>query len=240
MTAIVRNELQPGTMSEELGQAVGRGPLWVEYTGEDDEYIRFEGSGLPHRVFFLGGWIRQDEGISAGTFLEINQPQAAITVEREFGSAPAPFLVASVSLETGLVLSWETTVYNLVPEANEDVVFTFSEPEGRLYDLAREFGISLGLVQAVWRIIAAYVDEHPNLTLTVERLVEPEAGDPLEIVFEVRGTRSSEETTQIWEELEALVEGAATSDEENEALLSKIGVHVHRGAAKPIQSSLLP
>lgn len=230
MTVIVRNELQPETMMEELWEAVGRGPLWVEYTNEDDEYIRFEGSGFPHRALFLG-WTRQDEEIQAGTFVEINQRQAAITVGREFGSAPAPFLVASVSLETGLVLSWETKHYTLLPKANEDVLLTFPEMDGRLQSLAREFGISLGLVQAVWRIIAAYIrDDRSHLKLDIDRLADPESGVPLRIVFEVSGSESRDDTRRIWDELEGLLEREIFSEPEGQSLLRKIAVHVHRGS----------
>lgn len=144
-----------------------------------------------------------------------------LLVSKSMGSAVGASPAADV---------WYTGTINF-PRGNQDVLIHVLRRLGPYGALAREFGIRAGFLESLGRAIGRYVRQHPHLTFSVERLVDPEVRRAVQVCFEVNGTRSSEETTQVWNELEAVLDGVADSQVDRDALIEKIGVHVHRGSA---------
>ena len=124
----------------------------------------------------------------------------------------------------------EHTFFSSLATVEDDSVLIVGPTWGtRLGTLAHEFDLSLSLLRSVWRILAMYVQTRSHLSLSVERMVDPDIGRPIEVVLEVRGTRSTDETNATWEDIDAaLNEEISDADREE---LSRIGIHVHRGAA---------
>lgn len=114
--------------------------------------------------------------------------------------------------------------------ANEDLLIWPARRLNAYETLAREFGIRTAFLESAARHIAAYVRQHAHLSLSLERLVDREVGRAVQVCFEVHGTRSSEETTQVWNDLGTALDGVAASQDDRNALIEKIGVHVHRGS----------
>lgn len=96
--------------------------------------------------------------------------------------------------------------------------------------LAQEFGVSTALFRRVKAIVSETIRHEDGLSLNVERLVDPEIGRAVQLVFEVRGAASASEVTRIWEAINSRIESLAHSlnDSDLRSLVDDIGVHVHR------------
>lgn len=96
--------------------------------------------------------------------------------------------------------------------------------------LAQEFGVSTALFRRVKAIVSETIRHEDGLSLNVERLVDPEIGRAVQLVFEVRGAASASEVTRIWEAIDARIESLAQTLNHSDlrSLVDGIGVHVHR------------
>lgn len=103
-----------------------------------------------------------------------------------------------------------------------------SSSEPSLDFLATQLRIDLSLLVAVRSVLRKYIARHSHLTLAIEPLTDPELAGPIEAVFEIRGTGSSEETNEVWEDVEALLRDRHWSRDDWEAIMEKTSIHVHR------------
>jgi len=96
--------------------------------------------------------------------------------------------------------------------------------------LAEEFGVSTTLFRQVKAIVSETVKGEDGLSLSVEKLVDPELGKPVQLVFEVRGAASASDVTRIWEAINSRIEtfSHTLSVSDFRSLVDYIGVHVHR------------
>jgi len=96
--------------------------------------------------------------------------------------------------------------------------------------LAGEFGVSAALFRKVRAIVSETIKGEQGLSLSVDRLVDPEIGRPVQLVFEVRGAASAEDVTRIWETINSRIESLAggLGNTDFRSLVDHIGVHVHR------------
>jgi len=159
------------------------------------------------------------------SYVDVNSGVAFIDVKM-----PCVVSGGSAVLGTQAADVWLTGTAIKVSPANEDVLIWSTQRPSVYETLAREFGVRTAFLQSVGRAIATYVRRRPHLSLSVERLVDPEVGHAVQVCFEVHGTRSSEETTQVWDDLETILDGIVACQDDRNALIEKIGVHVHRGS----------
>ena len=107
----------------------------------------------------------------------------------------------------------------------------FVQPRTDHYQfLAREFNVSAGLLRSIGHAISAHLRQYRHLRMSVERLVDHETGQRLEIIFEIRGARSLEELSRVWDEIGALVRQVPRTEQDRISLVEKIAVHVHLGS----------
>ena len=160
-------------------------------------------------------------------------PIAAIVSGRQFDLTPDNILVVGrpAIIDLGGISSEDLQVV-CVEHFREKDTFVLAAVGTANPDLAlaEEFGVSLALFRRVKAIVSETIGGEHGLSLSVERLIDPEIGRPVQLVFEIRGAASAEDVTRIWETINSRIESLAggLGNTDFRSLVDHIGVHVHR------------